>query len=115
VLAALDAKTGLVIGECHLRHRAKEFIQFLKRIEAALTTDPQLRRDAPEVGKGRDGRRGSPAHHHSIGLFATAGKPPGVVAAQFQCRYMLLADAQIQSCHAVYHSCATQAPHLTTD
>ena len=28
LFAALDVKSGLVIGECHLRHRAKEFIRF---------------------------------------------------------------------------------------
>jgi len=33
LFAALDVKTGLVIGECHPRHRAKEFIRFLKCID----------------------------------------------------------------------------------
>ncbi len=33
LFAALDVKSGLVIGECHPRHRAKEFIRFLKRID----------------------------------------------------------------------------------
>jgi len=36
LFAALDVKTGLVIGECHPRHRAKEFIQFLKRIDGCV-------------------------------------------------------------------------------
>ena len=36
LFAALDVKTGLVIGECHPRHRAKEFIQFLKRIDRCV-------------------------------------------------------------------------------
>jgi hypothetical protein len=31
-------KTGLVIGECHPRHRAKEFIRFLKRIDGCVQT-----------------------------------------------------------------------------
>ena len=31
--AALDVKTGEVIGECLAKHRAKEFIRFLKRID----------------------------------------------------------------------------------
>jgi transposase len=35
LFAALDVKTGLVIGECLPRHRAKEFIRFLKRIDRA--------------------------------------------------------------------------------
>ena len=33
LFAALDVKSGLVIGECQPRHRAKEFIRFLKRID----------------------------------------------------------------------------------
>jgi len=40
LFAALDVKTGLVIGECLPRHRAKEFIRFLRRIDRA--TDKQL-------------------------------------------------------------------------
>jgi transposase len=36
LFAALDAKTGLVIGECHPRHRSREFIRFLKRIDRAV-------------------------------------------------------------------------------
>src|SRR5215467_10801628 len=36
LFAALDVRTGLVIGECHPRHRAKEFIQFLKRIDRCV-------------------------------------------------------------------------------
>jgi transposase len=31
--AALDTRTGLVIGDCQPRHRAKEFIRFLKLID----------------------------------------------------------------------------------
>jgi transposase len=40
LFAALDVKTGFVIGECLPRHRAKEFIRFLKRIDRA--TDKHL-------------------------------------------------------------------------
>lgn len=36
LFAALDVKTGAVIGECHRRHRAQEFRQFLQTIEAAV-------------------------------------------------------------------------------
>ena len=36
LFAALDVKTGLVIGECHPRHRAKEFIRFLNRIDRCV-------------------------------------------------------------------------------
>ena len=36
LFAALDIKSGLVIGECQPRHRAKEFISFLKPIDRAV-------------------------------------------------------------------------------
>src|SRR5271166_3192795 len=35
LFAALDAKTGKVVGKLHRRHRSQEFRQFLDRIEAA--------------------------------------------------------------------------------
>ena len=36
LFAALDVKSGLVIGECLPRHRAQEFIHFLKRIDRCV-------------------------------------------------------------------------------
>ena len=36
LFAALDVKTGQVIGECLPRHRAKEFVKFLSKIDAAV-------------------------------------------------------------------------------
>ena len=39
LFAALDVKTGEVIGQCHRRHRAAEFRQFLNAIEAAVPED----------------------------------------------------------------------------
>jgi len=39
LFAALDVKTGTVVGECHRRHRAIEFRQFLATIEAAAPPD----------------------------------------------------------------------------
>jgi DDE superfamily endonuclease len=36
LFAALDVKTGQVIGECLPRHRAKEFIRFLNKIDTAV-------------------------------------------------------------------------------
>src|SRR6201984_1515379 len=36
LFAALDAKTGQVIGQCLPRHRAKEFIKFLNKIDTAV-------------------------------------------------------------------------------
>jgi transposase len=39
LFAALDTKTGKVIGECHARHRAIEFRKFLDRIDASVPSD----------------------------------------------------------------------------
>jgi len=36
LFAALDVKSGLVIGECQPRHRAQEFIRFLRRIDRCV-------------------------------------------------------------------------------
>jgi len=39
LFAALDVKTGEVIGQCHQRHRAIEFRKFLDQIDAAVPPD----------------------------------------------------------------------------
>jgi transposase len=36
LFAALDVKSGMVIGNCMPRHRAKEFLSFLRRIDRAV-------------------------------------------------------------------------------
>ena len=36
LFAALDVATGSVIGKCYRRHRAKEFLNFLKEIDAQV-------------------------------------------------------------------------------
>jgi transposase len=36
LFAALDLKSGIVIGDCQPRHRAKEFIRFLNRIDRCV-------------------------------------------------------------------------------
>ena len=36
LFAALDVATGAVIGKCSRRHRATEFLAFLKEVEAAM-------------------------------------------------------------------------------
>src|SRR6056297_2032675 len=38
LFAALDVKSGTVIGDCMPRHRAKEFLKFLRQIDKAVTT-----------------------------------------------------------------------------
>lgn len=41
LFAALMVKTGVVIGECHRRHRHQEFIKFLKTIDEVISaTEP---------------------------------------------------------------------------
>src|SRR4051812_45972733 len=39
LFAALDHKTGTVIGELHRRHRAVEYLKFLKTIDSRIPTD----------------------------------------------------------------------------
>lgn len=39
LFAALDVATGKIIGQCFLRHRAREFRKFLDRIEANVPND----------------------------------------------------------------------------
>jgi len=40
--AALDIATGAVIGKCYKCHRATEFLDFLKRIDAAMPEGPDV-------------------------------------------------------------------------
>lgn len=42
LFAALDIATGKVIGELHRRHRAKEFLQFLRTIEANVPPELEV-------------------------------------------------------------------------
>lgn len=42
LFAALDIATGAVIGTCYKRHRATEFLDFLKRIDAAVPEGPDV-------------------------------------------------------------------------
>src|SRR4249920_2085286 len=42
LFAALNVKTGEVIGECLPRHRAKEFIRFLKKIDSTVAAHLDL-------------------------------------------------------------------------
>ena len=39
VFAALDVASGFVIGKCYKRHRAAEFVDFLKQIDANVPSD----------------------------------------------------------------------------
>ena len=42
LFAALDVKSGLVIGDCMPRHRAKEFLSFAPRPPAPSRPEPPL-------------------------------------------------------------------------
>lgn len=42
LFAALDIKTGKVIGECHARHRALEFRKFLDTVDASIPSDQEV-------------------------------------------------------------------------
>ncbi|MFN9973151.1 MAG: IS630 family transposase, partial [Phycisphaerae bacterium] len=42
LFAALDEKTGQVIGDCRQRHRASEFVRFLRLIDDAVPKDLDL-------------------------------------------------------------------------
>ena len=39
LFAALDVASGFVVGKCYKRHRAKEFLDFLKKIDACVPDD----------------------------------------------------------------------------
>ena len=53
LFAALDTRTGKVIGQCHRRHRAVEFRKFLDTIEAQVPAELPAAATA-----GRDRREG---------------------------------------------------------
>ena len=62
LFAALDVKSGVVIGECLPRHRAKEFLRFLRRIDRVVkkprrhTSRPRQLRHAQDArGQGMAG------------------------------------------------------------
>ena len=42
VFAALDVASGKVIGKCYRRHRAREFLKFLKQIDDEVPEDLEL-------------------------------------------------------------------------
>jgi transposase len=42
LFAALNVKTGEVIGACHRRHRHQEFLRFLRRIDQETPSDMDI-------------------------------------------------------------------------
>ena len=67
LFAALDIKTGKVMGECRRRHRAAEFSQFLDTLEANVPDDLDVHlvldnlstHKAPAMQRGEDGYFGA--------------------------------------------------------
>ena len=64
LFAALDVASGFVIGKCYKRHRAAEFLNFLKEIDAQIpeALDILLSWITMPPTKPPRSRRGSPAH-----------------------------------------------------
>jgi transposase len=87
LFAALDIASGFVIGKCYKRHRATEFLDFLKQIERAVPDglDVHIVMDNYAIHKTPRSAPGSPAartitpisrrprHHGSIR--SNAGSP----------------------------------------
>ena len=63
LFAALDVASGFVIGKCYKRHRAAEFLNFLKEIDAQVPEglDIHIVMDNYATTKPQRLRRGSPA------------------------------------------------------
>ena len=64
LFAALDVASGFVIGKCYKRHRAAEFLNFLKEIDAQIPEkelDVHIVMDNYATHKTPRSRRGSPA------------------------------------------------------
>ncbi len=55
LFAALDTRTGKVIGRCHQRHRAVEFRKFLDTIEAEVPAVPRRPPDRGQLRHPQDG------------------------------------------------------------
>ncbi|QEH32269.1 hypothetical protein OJF2_07380 [Aquisphaera giovannonii] len=55
-LATLDVATGRVIGRCYRRHRQREFLKFLKEIDAQVVRGPGARSTSSWTTMGRTRR-----------------------------------------------------------
>ena len=56
LFAALDVKSGMVIGECMPRHRAKEFLSFLRQIDKAVPARRRCASGARQLRHPQDAR-----------------------------------------------------------
>ena len=83
LFAALDVASGFVIGKCYKRHRAAEFLDFIKQLDAQV---PQGSRCPHHHGQLRDPQNGgdqgmagaaaalSCAFHANIGILDQSGR-----------------------------------------
>jgi len=80
--AALDVKSGMVIGDCLPRHRAKEFLRFLRRIDRAvlMPRDVHLVLDSLPRGRHRFEALGGRHAQDAAGQIM-AGETPALQAA----------------------------------
>ena len=80
LFAALDVKTGKVIGDCMSRHRAREFLKFLRNIDKAvparrdihLIVDNYATHKTPEVRAWLDSLVANDAEAERASISATA-------------------------------------------
>ena len=68
----------------HERHEGRR-----RAMLASLAVNPQPWRDPSKVREGGNGGCGHPAHRQSIAPLAPPGKPRGLVARPWRCRYIL--------------------------
>jgi transposase len=74
LFAALDVASGFVIGKCYKRHRAAEFLNFLKEVDAQVPDglDVHIVMDTMPPTRRPGSRRGSPAGR----IITSISRPP---------------------------------------
>lgn len=80
LFAALDVATGAVIGECYKRHRATEFLDILKRIDAAMPEGPEVLSSWTTMQPTRRRRSRLGLRGVRTGIFTShRHRPPGLI------------------------------------
>ena len=75
LFAALDARTGKVIGQCHRRHRAVEFRKFLDAIESEVPAGLDVPPDCGQLRHPQDGADPEPGSPNGPASRSTS-RPP---------------------------------------
>ena len=101
LFAALDIATGAVIGKCYKRHRATEFLDFLKRIDAEMPEGPDVHL--------RDGQLCHPQDAEDQGL---AGAPPALACSLHTNIGVLDQSGRTVVCRADAQAVATRRPPI---